>query len=123
MANYQESEVVGNKWKRCYNININNPSAPATPHITFSEEDVLQLDSGLVRLGVDGFSVQFDPANEIELINPETMEPIGQTMTEGTIYLALFSKYIAAAQLRDAERAARAEAIANITSPLTPPQP
>jgi hypothetical protein len=45
----------------------------------------------------------FDPvAGLFPLVNPETGEPLGQTMTHAQLYVALHSLYMHLAQERDA---------------------
>jgi len=65
---------------------------------------VLQLDTGIIQLATDGFSVNFNPANMIDLVDPDTLEKTGETIPEGAVYLALFSRYIAGAKERDEAR-------------------
>lgn len=102
MADYQESQIAGKKWRRCAAIEISNPPAPSTPLVTFRESDVVLIDGKYNTLGTDTISAAYDPAAVIELVDPETLEPLGKTVSEQEIYLCLFSKYIAAAKARDA---------------------
>lgn len=105
MPNYQESQVDGTKWRRCERIEIANPSAPETPRITFFERDVIGIDGNVV--GVAGnapnaaLSVQYDQNAVIDLYDPETLEPTGQTITHAQLYVMLFSAYMTTAVARD----------------------
>lgn len=102
MANYRESSTTTTKHRRCCGIEISNPSAPRAPSIMFREQDVITIDGETTQIGADALLASFNPSREIELLDTDTLEPTGQTVTEGMIYLALFSKYIATALKRDA---------------------
>lgn len=96
--NYKESGVTGTKWRRCCGINIQNPLAPSVPHITFTEEDIINLDNKNISLNSSSFMTRFEPSNVIEILDTETLEPTGNSITEGELYVILFSKYIAIAK-------------------------
>jgi len=104
MADYQESQVAGKKWRRCSRIEISNPPAPGTPMATFTESDVVLIDGKYNTLGTDSIMAGYDPTAVIELVDPETLEPLGKSVSEQEIYLMLFSKYIAVAKARDARQ-------------------
>lgn len=102
MADYQESQIAGKKWRRCSRIEISNPPAPGTPMVTFTESDVVLIDGKYNTLGTDSIMAGYDPTAVIELVDPETLQALGQVVSEQEIYLMLFSKYIAVAKARDA---------------------
>jgi hypothetical protein len=102
MASYQETTVTGTKWKRCKSISIDNPLPPGIATITFNEEEVVQIDSNMIaRVGTDIMMDRYDPVCMIDLIDPTTLLPTGTQISEGAVYLALFSKYMAIARARD----------------------
>lgn len=100
--NYQESEVTGTKYRRCYKIEIFN-HRNEIPSIIFSEEDIYYLSNSQSISNTSGnLIVEFDPNKEIQMIDLETLEPIeGQNKTFAEIYHILFSAYINSAKERD----------------------
>lgn len=121
MPNYQESQVGGIKWRRCERIEIQNPSAPEVPRIFFHEQDVISVDGAIMRVGPampSSVHVQYNPTATIDIYDPETLEPTGETVTHAQLYGLLFSAYMTSAVARD-------EALANPVSPAppTPPTP
>lgn len=114
MPNYKESTITGTSYTRANTVTIHNP-LNAIPSIHITEESVVQVGDKSILLPVASGHLYgpFNPSNQIALLNPNTLEPTGQTMTEQEVYIALFSKYIAMAQARDAAQAA----------PPVPPQP
>lgn len=103
MANYKESTVTGTQWTRCNTVVINNPIG-GVPTVQFLEEVVISTPGGVMSFPSDGLRL-FDavnPSREIALLNPSTGEATGQVVTEGFLYAALFSRYIALAAARDA---------------------
>lgn len=102
MANYRESSATALKHRRAYSVEISNPQPPEAPRLVFREQDVLSIDGEASSVEAGALMASFNPARTIDLLDPETLEPTGQTTTEGAVYLALFSKYIATARKRDA---------------------
>lgn len=100
MPNYKESQITGTTWQRCNGVHISNPYG-AAPSVQFSEEIITVLNGNPVTLATSALTSGFDTNAMIELLDPETMQPTGQTMSEGAVYLALFSKYMAEAKKRD----------------------
>ncbi len=77
MADYQQTEVVGTKWKRACRINIENP-LNAAPSVLFAEEEVINLGEGTepVKQLVSNLNIAFNPSDTFPLRNPETGEII-----------------------------------------------
>lgn len=102
MADYKEETLTGNKWRRCYQVIINNP-APGygSPNIVFIEQEVLSLGGDTILKQVGNVSVNFDPAASINVFDPVTLEPTGTTFTHMDLYGMLFSAYMTAAKERD----------------------
>jgi hypothetical protein len=120
MANYKETIVNGNTWTRSNRVNIENPYA-GTPLVTFSQEEVTVLANGKVLKDVlPSVSAVFNPADEIQLLDPQSLQPTGQTMSKALIYQALFSEYLATAAKAEADAAA-AEAARAALAAVTPP--
>jgi len=99
--NYKESSVTGSEYTRCQKIMIYNPLG-GQPMLEFDEERATILADRTLTERVGGLRVAFDPAEEIALINPETGEPLGSSVTHAQLYVILFSLYIGKAQARDA---------------------
>ena len=102
--NYKESGVAGSEYTRCSQITIYNPLG-GTPAAEFAEERVTLLAGRKIAENAECVRVPFDPAEEIALINPETGEPLGSSVTHAQLYVILFSLYLAKAQARDAANA------------------
>lgn len=101
-SNYKQSDIAGTQWVRVRSVDIQNPYA-GNATVTFKEEKIAQVGTEAINIP---FSAQplFDvinPEREINLINPATGEPIGQVVTEGFLYMAIFSKYMELAKKRD----------------------
>lgn len=100
MADYKETTISGKKWTRCVVVTIHN-KRNAIPTIDFREQ-VVEIIDGKEKLSASGnIFCDFNPSNVIELVDPETLLPTGQTVLEYDVYLALFSRYLQAAKVRD----------------------
>lgn len=100
---YKQTSLTGEAWQRCNHLEINNPSG-GTPTIRFDEERRVVLSDG-ATLGTPAGAItkEFtDPATEFPLLNPATGEAVGQQLTHGFVYAALWSLYMALAAERDA---------------------
>ena len=101
MSNYSEQPVTGVEWTRCKRIVIDNPLAQV-PAIKFDEETALTTTGGATLKTALGYlTVPFDPAAVIDIHNPLTGEPTGQTVTQGDVYALVYSAYLTAAKARD----------------------
>lgn len=100
MTDYKESEVIGKKWRRCFQLAVHNHRGNS-PSIQFFEEDVMTVDESVLRLGEVSCSVAYDPEAMVEIYDPETLEPTGDTFTHAQLYGMLFSAYIDTAFKRD----------------------
>lgn len=106
---YQQAAVSATKARRVFRVQIDNP-ANGVPSVLYAEEDVLRLPDGSVQsLGLAGnvASPLADMAEVIDMIDPETLLPTGQTSTVGAVFLALVSHYMKLAKARDAAEAAQ----------------
>jgi hypothetical protein len=100
MVNYKQSEVVGQQWRRCNSIQISNPyNGQAT--LVFGEEEIISLPGADIQRPMVPLSAVFDPTKEIPLVNPNTGELTGESISEMDVYIILFSKYMALAKERD----------------------
>jgi len=102
---YKPSEVAGVEYTRAHQIVIDNRAPDQPPTITFFEERVLNAANGERRRFPQGqLRVGYDPAAEIPLLNPQTGEDTGATLSLPEIYAAVYSIYMHAAKARDAEQ-------------------
>ena len=99
--NYNESDVSGTQWTRCYHVECRNP-VNGTKQIIFSEEQAANLDGNIISTGQgERLFVPFkDPTASFDLIHPETGEVIG-TATHQDLYVMLSSAYLSEAKKRD----------------------
>ncbi len=105
MSSYTESLVTGHAWRRCNQIVIDNRRS-STPTVRFDEETVVALEGAAeVRAPAGVLTIDFDPAREIPLRDPQTGEPTGAVMTYAEAYAVLYSAYLDAALDRDVQRA------------------
>lgn len=101
MADYKETTVNGSQWQRCCGIHIQN-SYGQLPRITLAEEQLTSINGEMFQKTVGALNVNFDPNAVIELLNPADGTPLGASMTQGQIHVALWSLYKQQAALRDA---------------------
>ena len=117
---YKETAVTGSKYTRANQIVISNDENQ-TPFIYFNEENVVILDAETkIKNPAGGIRLEFnqETANtSFDMLNPETGDPLGASMTYQELYVALYSLYIKAATDRDAV----AEALANPPQANTEP--
>jgi hypothetical protein len=102
MANYKEVTGSGTSWTRANRVMILNPLEPEIPkQISFFEEIIAQVDGTTIRSEVGYVPVYYSADKPIELLDPKTGEPTGETILQSKVYQALYSLYLAAAQQRD----------------------
>lgn len=103
MANYNETNVTGTTWQRCHKIEIRNPNGGSKSAIFF-EEEITSLENGrVIQEPITNIQEQFsDPMKTIELLNPETGDQLGNTVTYQDVYVILYSLYMQLAAARDA---------------------
>lgn len=88
--------VAGESYIRCPQVVIDNRLGVA-PSVTFHRESVLGIDGGAVmRQPMSPREMVFDPAAAVPILNPETGEATGQTITHGEIYALIYSAFVAA---------------------------
>lgn len=104
MPDYKETEVVGRQYQRCSGIFIDNPRG-GTPTIRMQEELVALVGDNTFSQTAAGLAFAFDPAESIELIDPSSGQPTGQTTSGMALYVALYSLYLKKAHERDAAAA------------------
>lgn len=106
MPLYREKPLDGSRvWTRCWQVVIDNPK-DEPPRVTFQEErvfDVSAADEQVMRVPVQGCHADVDLEHgAFPLLDPETGEPTGASMSHAQLYVALYSLYFATALARDA---------------------
>lgn len=86
--------VAGESYRRCNQVIIDNPYDGA-PSITFAQETIFGAGGAVSHMPMQGIRVAFDPAATIPVINPETGQPTGQTITHAALYAMIYSAFIA----------------------------
>lgn len=104
MANYKESVVAGTQWRRAVRVIVDNP-LDSTPHVTFTEETVVQLGDSTLTKPEGTLQRVFSAASEFPLVNPETGDVLG-VMNHQELYVALASLYLFEATQRDQQEEA-----------------
>lgn len=100
MPDYKETAVTGTSWQRCNGVTISNPYL-GQPTVLMQEEVIAAVGDNRFVQTAPGLSFDFDPAEVINLRNPQTGELVGATMTGMDLYVALYSLYIQKAHERD----------------------
>jgi hypothetical protein len=116
-ADYRGETITGKRWRRAYQVTISNPYL-GVPSVWFAEEQVTDLEGHVVSKQTDTLSTVVDLAAKIDLIDPQTGQPLGASVTQLDIYVALYSLYRALGASRDsavaAAEAAEAQRVAQL---------
>jgi len=88
---------------RCKAVTIVNPhsSTGQTPVAYFQEEAAVAFGDSTILTERDSCQLSFDPQAEIDVVDPQTGNSTGETVTHGQLYKLLFSLYMDAAKKRD----------------------
>lgn len=111
--NYKESSLTGTSWVRCRTVTITNPlpapegaglieAAAAVPRAFFQEEKVIAIDGVNSVVDAGACSQAFAPAELIPLRDPDTGALTGASVSQGELYVILYSLYMQTAIDRDA---------------------
>lgn len=101
MSNYKETNIAGTQWKRSHRVIIDNP-LNGSPRVIFMEQTVNAIQGGdTITQPAGQIEKNFDPYGVIDLINPLTGAPTGQTITQMELHVILYSLYIQLAIERD----------------------
>ena len=91
-----QKPVAGESYIRCPQVVIDNRLGHA-PTIAFSRERIIGLADGVtVTQPMSPREVAFDPAAVVPVLDPETGEPTGKTVTQGDLYALIYSVFVAA---------------------------
>lgn len=99
MADYRESSVEGRVWRRCHRVDIVNDIDNKV--VLFHEEDVAQMNGYSFKTPLSYLRKEYAPSNLINVIDPSTGQPTGETVSEDRLYTLLYSAYLQTAKERD----------------------
>lgn len=110
MSKYKQTDITGESYIRFDQAVIKNP-LNKNPSITFTEEQVMNIDGEEIHRAVSNVSETLKLYSEhqnldevVPLVNPITSEPIeGASMTYEQIMTGIFSLYYHLADKRDNE--------------------
>jgi hypothetical protein len=87
--------LAGESYVRCHQVVIDNALGRA-PTLTFHRQRVIGSDAGAVsQQPLPPRLLAFDPAASVALVDPESGEDTGHTITHAEIYAAIYSAFIA----------------------------
>lgn len=91
-----QKPVAGQSYIRCPQVVVDNRLGH-TPTVTFHRERVVGLSDGsTITQPMSPRSLQFDPASAVPVLNPETGEATGDTISQGALYALIYSVFVAA---------------------------
>ena len=105
MPKYNETSIIGESWKRAFQILIENRYGQ-NPKIRFSEEEVFVAADGRLAgtyygEGVEEHFTAENALTQFQLRNPETEEYIDQYASYRDLHVLLHSLYFHLARIRD----------------------
>ena len=105
MPKYKETSIVGESWKRAFQILIEN-KYNQTPKIRFSEEEIFVAADGRLAgtyygAGIEEYFTAENANTQFQLRNPETEEYIEQYATYRDLYVLIHSLYFHLVENRD----------------------
>lgn len=102
MVSYVPTQTTGTLYRRAKRMDLVNP-LNGTQSVNVYEEFVAVLNGNNFLQDSDGFTVSInDMTKTVPLLDTNTGQPTGQTMTYADIYQAMYSAYIMWASQRDA---------------------
>ena len=105
MPKYNETAIVGESWKRAFQILIEN-RYNQTPKIRFSEEEIFvandrRLAGSYNGEGIEAYFTAENALTQFQLRNPITEEYIDQYANYQDLYVLIHSLYFHLAKMRD----------------------
>lgn len=98
--NYKSNTETGEVYTRCFNLTVNNP-LNAVPTVNMMEETVFSIAGKTITQPGRFLTKTFVPTQTVELVDPETGVPLGQSITHQELYVMLFSLWLATAKEHD----------------------
>lgn len=91
-----QAPVAGESFIRCPQVIIDNRMG-AAPTVTFHRERIVGLEgSDPIRQPLSPLPLPFDPTASVPVLDPNTGEPTGATITQGELYALVYSVFVAA---------------------------
>lgn len=86
-----EMNIIGKSWTRVNKVLIENPTPYVAPSVRFFEEEFTEMSNGItsVKPGDEVKIEALDPSMVVVCVNPDTLEPTGETMTVGSLHTAI----------------------------------
>ena len=105
MPKYNETAVVGESWKRAFQILIEN-RYNQVPKIRFSEEEIFVASDGRLAGsynggGIEEYFTSENASTQFQLRNPITEEYIDKYASYQDLYVLIHSLYFHLAKIRD----------------------
>lgn len=100
MADYKQTQIAGESHVRAKSVLLENPKG-GQGTISFEEEKWYELGGDTVSRPIGWLRVPFDPQAVIALRDPRTGDLIGQDISQGSVYAAIYSLYVQLATQRD----------------------
>lgn len=93
---YDEKTAQATTYRRAWRVEIENPLV-GVPAATFHREKVVDMGAGdIIKTPAGAVTGWMTDANiEVPLIDPDTLQPLGQSMTYAQLYVGLVSLFIA----------------------------
>jgi hypothetical protein len=106
-ADYLESQVSGTKYRRCRMVLIQNEKNQV-PSMEGVEEEIVDIGGKILKTNVGSVRDVLTAdtmGTSFPLVHPDTLDPLGATMTYMELSIAIQSWYHFVAERRDAELA------------------
>lgn len=90
---YRQTNVTGNSYRRANAIFIRNDLDKA-PQAEMEREDIFVFGDTTIKQKAPTLPIPFVAEKVIILLNPETGEPLGSTITMQELFVILFSLFV-----------------------------
>lgn len=101
---YTGTQLNATKYRRCKCVTVSNELG-TLPTINFSEEDVIKVDDlNAIKTNIGAINEQLTADNintSFPLVHPDTLAPLGGSMTYAEVSIAIRSLYAFLAARRD----------------------
>ena len=119
--NYKQTNETGTVYTRCYQVSIDN-GLNKNPIVSMHEEEVFTIGTNTITRPGRFLQKSYNASEVIELVNPETGEPIGQSVSHQELFVMMYSLWLATAKEHD-EAEANFVPIDEVQAEELPPNP
>lgn len=91
---YKQSNIAGTSYERTYKIEIDYPDDGIPVAIMRREKIFVLSDGSKLHQPMVDLPVAFDPSKQYALLNPETGEALGASVTLLDIFVAFYSIFV-----------------------------